>query len=58
MPYDAMGSTPVFEAIKNNVPVFAVKENSSVLNVTPDKINSSIVVMPDYDSCLEYIINN
>ncbi len=58
MPYDAMGSTPVFEAIKNNVPVFAVKENSSVLNVTPDKINSSIVVMPDYDSCLEYIVNN
>ena len=56
MPYDALGSTPVFEALKNNIPVFAVKENTSVLNVTPDKINPSIIVMSDYDSCIDYII--
>ena len=56
MPYDALGSIPVFEALKNNIPVFAVQENTSVLNVSADKINSSIIVMPDYESCIDYII--
>ncbi len=58
MPYNSLGSTPVFEALKRNIPVLAVKENSTVLDVTPDKINSSIIVMPSYDACLDYIVNN
>lgn len=57
MPYDALGSVPVFEALKRNIPVFAVKENITALNITPDKINSSIIVVPDYNACLDYIIN-
>ncbi len=56
MPYDSAGSTPVFEALKRGIKVFAVKENSTVLNITPDKISSSIVVMPDYETCLDYIV--
>ena len=39
MPYNSLGSTPVFEALKRNIPVLSVKENSTTLDVTPNKIN-------------------
>ena len=55
MPYDSLGSTPVFEAIKRNIRVFAVKENKTVLNVTPDKISSNIIVVESYQECLDMI---
>lgn len=58
MPYNSLGSTPVFEALKRNIPVLAVKENSTTLDVTPNKINPSIIVMPSYDACLDFIVNN
>ena len=58
MPYDALGSTPVFEALKRGIKVFAIKENSTVLDVTSEKINDSIIEIPYYESCLEYIVNN
>lgn len=57
MPYDALGSVPVFEALKRNISAFAVKENVTALNITPDKINSSVIEVPDYNVCLNYIIN-
>ncbi len=34
MPAGALGSTPVFEALKRGIKVFAVKENTCALNVT------------------------
>ena len=55
MPYDSLGSTPVFECIKRGIKVFAVKENSTVLNVTPEKISDKIIEVPDYETCLRYI---
>ena len=58
MPYNALGSVPVFEAVKRNIKVFAVKENSSALNITAEKISSSIIEMPDYKTCLEFVVNN
>lgn len=60
MPYDALGSTPVFEAIKRNIPVYAVKENSTVLNVTNEKLHNSnkITVVGNYEKCLELIIQS
>ena len=57
MPYDALGSTPVFEALKRGIKVFAVKENITVLNITLDKIGNSIIEIPDYESCLDLIVN-
>ena len=57
MPYDSLGSVPVFEAIKRNIPVFAVKENVTALNIIPDKINSSVIEVQNYNVCLDYIIN-
>ena len=38
MPYNSLGSTPVFECIKRKIPVYAVKENSTVLDVTKEKL--------------------
>ena len=55
MPYDSLGSTPVFEALKRNIPVYAIKTNTTVLNVVPEKISSDIVVVNNFDDCLEII---
>ncbi len=55
MPYDSLGSAPVFEALKRNIPIFAVKENSTVLNVTPEKISKNIIVVDSYKKCIELI---
>ena len=48
MPYNSLGS----------VPVFAIKENNTVLNVCPEKISEKIIEMPDYSTCYDYIVNN
>lgn len=56
MPYNALGSTPVFEAIKRGIKVFAVKENKSVLNVTKDLLSfDNIIEVENYEQCLRMI---
>ena len=55
MPYDSLGSTPVFEALKRGIKVFAVKENSTVLDILPKKISQNIIVAETYDDCLKLI---
>ncbi len=55
MPHDCLGSVPVFEALKRKIKVIAVKENSTVLNVTVEKTGGNIIQMPDYDACLDFI---
>ena len=57
MPYDALGSVPVYEAIKRNIPVFAVKENTTVLNVTNENLHKSdkITVVETYEKCLDLV---
>lgn len=48
MPYNAIGSIPVFECNKRNIPIYAVKENKTVLNVTPEKLNLDINIVETY----------
>lgn len=55
MPYDSLGSIPVFEAVKRNIKVFAIKENTTALDITPDKISDKIIEVPDYERCLSLI---
>lgn len=57
MPYDALGSVPVFEALKRDIKVFAVKENSTALNVTNDKLFKSdkIIEAATYQECLDLL---
>ena len=58
MPYNSLGSIPVFEAISRGIKVFAVKENHTVLNVTKESLNLAGVIEVDtYQECLEIIKN-
>jgi hypothetical protein len=49
MPYNALGSVPVLKAIEENIHVFAVKENSTVLDITAQKlgINTKQITIVD-----------
>ena len=55
MPYDSLGCTPVFECLKRNIPIYAIKENTTVLNITPDKISSKINIIETYSECLNLV---
>lgn len=60
MPYNCLGSTPVFEAVKRNIPVYAVKENATVLDVTNENLHhsESIIVAETYQECFDLIIKS
>ena len=57
MPYNCLGSTPVFEAIKRKIRVFAIKENSTALNITNENLHKSkfVTVLNSYDECFDII---
>lgn len=55
MPYNAMGSIPVFECLKRRIPVYAVKENRTVLNVTPEKLNLKVNILDTYQEVLNIL---
>jgi len=56
MPYNALGSIPVFEALKRGIKVYAVKENQAVLNITKQALKLDNVIEVDtYEECLKYI---
>ncbi|MBP3924174.1 DUF3326 domain-containing protein [bacterium] len=59
MPYNSLGSTPVFECMKRNIPIFAIKENSTVLNVTAESLtkSSNIKIFETYQDCYDYVSN-
>ena len=48
MPHDCLGSIPVFEALKRNIKVYAIKENSTVLNITKEDISPEIIECDTY----------
>lgn len=60
MPYNALGSTPVFEALKRDIPVYAVRENSTALNVTNDILhkNPNVIIVDSYKQCLDLVVEN
>ena len=55
MPHDSLGSVAVFEAVKRNIKVYAVKENTTALNVTKERISDKIIEVEDYETCLSLI---
>ncbi len=57
MPYNSLGSIPVFEAVKRGIKVFAVRENQTELDITRTKIlpNSNIIEVDTYDEVLEMV---
>lgn len=59
MPYNSLGSTPVFEALKRGIKVFAVKENSTVLNVDKNRLKlDGVTEIETYEECLNAIKNS
>lgn len=57
MPYNSLGSTPVFEALKRNIPIFAIKENKTLLDVKNENLFKSdgIIEVSTYKECLERV---
>ncbi len=55
MPYNALGGIPVLETVKRGKKVYAVKENSSVLNVTQENFVAQCDIMNTYRELAELI---
>jgi hypothetical protein len=58
MPYNSLGSVPVFEAINNDIKTFAILENKTELNVTKDKLfkSSNIIEISTYEEALNSLL--
>lgn len=57
VPYNAVGSIPVMEMAKRGKKIYAVKENKTTLDVTPDKIHKTCVIMKSYQELWELMKN-
>ncbi len=59
MPYNSLGSIPVFECLKRNIKIFAIKENRTELNVDKKSLipNSNIIEIDTYEQLLGNIEN-
>ena len=57
MPFNSLGSSIVLDAIQNKIPVYAIKENSTVLNVNCYSLNkqNDIIELETYDEYIELI---
>ena len=55
VPYNCMGGIPVFEMKKLGKPIYAVKENSSVLNVTKENLNIECISVNTYLDLFELL---
>ena len=55
MPYNSLGGIPVLEAQKRNIPVFAVKENKTVLDVTKDNLHVNCRLINTYHELVDII---
>ena len=55
IPYSSMGSIPVLEMAKLEKKIYAVVENRTVLNVTPEKIHAKCDIINTYEELLELI---
>lgn len=56
-PFNALGSSTVLDAVEKNIPVYAIKENSTVLNVNKYSINkqNAIIETDTYDDYIKTI---
>lgn len=55
MPYNSLGCVPVLEAKKHNIPVIAVKENQTVLDVTAQKLGIEVIEVETYSEAKEVL---
>ena len=55
MPHNSLGGIPVFEMNKLNKPVYAVKENYTVLDVSNEKLNINCTLIASYQDLINII---
>lgn len=55
LPYSSLGCIPALEATKLKIPIYAIKENNTVLNVTPEKFGVKCDIINSYEELLELI---
>lgn len=57
VPYNALGSSTVLDAVEKNIPVYAIKENVSVLNINKYSIGkeNDIIELQTYDDFINNI---
>ena len=55
MPYNSLGGVPVFEAQKRGIPIYGIKENMTVLDVTKDKLGVNCILVDSYEQLAEMI---
>lgn len=49
VPYNSIGGIPVLEATKRGIKIFAIKENRTILNVTPENFLNTCDIINIYD---------
>ena len=54
-PYNALGGIPVLEMIKQNKKIYAIKENDTILNITPENFQIKCDIIKTYEDLLELI---
>ncbi|MBO5947977.1 DUF3326 domain-containing protein [bacterium] len=56
MPYNSLGSSVVFDCLEKNIPVIAVQENQTCLDITSDNLGiNDIINVATYDECIEVL---
>lgn len=55
VPYNSIGGIPVLEAAKRGIKVYAVKENQTVLDVTPMNFLNTCDIINTYDELMEIL---
>lgn len=55
MPYNSLGGIPVFESIKHNIKLYAIKENKTVLDINPKNLGIKCDIINTYEELLELL---
>jgi len=55
MPYNSLGGIPVLEMQKLGKPVYAIKENKTVLDVTKEKLGVNCKIIDTYNALIDLI---
>lgn len=60
MPYNSLGASCVLDALREKIPVYAVEENNTVLNVTSEILNkkNDIIKISTYEECLRKLLKD
>lgn len=55
IPHNAIGNIPVLEMHKKNKKIYAIKENNTILNITPEKFQITCDIINTYEELLELL---